>query len=313
MKRILLNASRVVATAVLLLSTNTYADDACCDVYCGEDSCFTLRGEAVWAEVCQNIPYARTVVTGPPQAETTHLLEHDWELGLRLAAGINVTCYEWGLGAEWTYLKHDAESTNEPDLGNSVGGLVGLNASTTASKDDLKYNVADVFLNYPVHLCQGLTVIPYGGARGLWIDRTYNETNTGGSFAGGSGDTSVWHNDYEAYGLVGGLEWRIQSGCNFSFFGKLGASAVRGEEELNDSILVNTVNTQTHALSDDRRIAASTDLAIGAAWLTCMCDTEVAIQAAYTFTHWHNLRNPISTGSNDMSVNGIIGGLYLGF
>lgn len=205
---------------------------------------------------------------GVPQGRVADL-QWDTDSGVRVGAGYRLPGDGWEVGAWYTYFHAGTQqSADRPDGGTLFATLThpgNIEQVDTAQADSgLTYQVLDVEIGRPFHVCESCTLRAFGGGRFAWIDQSLNAY-----YDGGDANHAYVHSpvDFRGAGLRVGGEGTWNMNWGFSLFARASGSLVVGDfktrlTEANDGGA--TVNTD---VSDDfEKMVPVTEIGIGVGW-----------------------------------------------
>ena len=242
-------------------------------------------------------------------------LKTDWSFGFRIGMGMKPRCFPWSFRADYTYWHNcvgDAvgitnnTSGQQFDLIPAIGGdlrlIPGSSASTTTTLE-YDYQQLDLTAGWSCCVCSGLELIPYGGFRALWYSTDLKETNTDSQniVYSAAGDTSTAENDYDAYGIVGGLRLNYHL-CNcFHFYGRIGGSFLAGHNDLRTVTFVSQATVSTANFKEEICLHnRSLEGGWGIVYDTCACGYATYLGVGYEAIQWNeHMPNPF--GENNFT------------
>lgn len=307
-----------------------------CEPYCCDDSLcggqFTIGGEYLYwrtdqknivSYVTQRSINDRNSEEGVPQQNFWHVFDPDtkFESGYRVYAGYEFPCCQWEIGASYTYIpgKADLHLVREDGFQPIIW---------TFDEIDGKWN--STFSYFDLDLARNLafgecfTLRPHMGFRAIWGDQKWRDTNV---FAypyiyDPNINTAPECNkqEYQGYGVEGGLwaEWNVA--CNFSVVGHFGGSIVYNRSTHKNTFVFGHLD-ETGVTPADVTITRKTvyqaipsvDYFLGLRYASCFCDWEISAHAGWESHVWFDLGNVFLFEKGNFSTQGLTAGLEVGF
>ncbi|HVW99942.1 MAG TPA: Lpg1974 family pore-forming outer membrane protein, partial [Candidatus Babeliaceae bacterium] len=172
---------------------------------------------------------------------------------------------------------HHTNWQTETNVANS-GGDAFLPATKAEGEAHLHINLVDGELGREFFVSRWLTLRPFVGARGAWINRNYEfeyKVNNGDEIEGHK------HNRFRGAGLRTGLDTQWGLGSGWSFFGDLALSLIYGKTRLHShqDREVAGGETRIEHLHNSWTIARPMmDFALGLRWDRLVCDDAYRIR-----------------------------------
>jgi len=281
------------------------ADCGSCDP-CGTNLNFSpsnfafISSSLFWSTCTNDLDFAVTgdFTAGTPTSTfadgRVHSIDLDYDYGFRLTGVYQFPCDCWELRVGWTHFNpsHSASastSVDEPDLF-VIGSFA---ADSISAYYKAEYDVLDFTIGKECCLCDKFSIRPYAGARFLWLDQRFRLSYEGDDFADEDLSTNNWRAEYNAGGIVGGIEGYVDVGCDFYLWGNFAASAVAGklkmnqviDEDLDAEVSINSDNSD----NPDCIIATNFEAALGVGYkFACGC-FDMDWRIGYEFVTWNNV------------------------
>ncbi len=260
----------------------------------------------------------------------TRDLDFDWKPGVRLGIGYHLPYDGWDVFARWTWYQGRADDSVHATSTRAVGMIwspyseSATNIANAAhGRWKLNYNVIDFELGRHYFVSRALSVRPFIGARGAWIDQAYRVRYDGTQVFPATPTSLSFHgdNDYNAGGLRAGfnLGWHISR--KWSVYGDLSGSILFGTFEISEKN-VGPSATFSHGTIIDvhesaRRTRTNLETGVGVQWETYFTNDKydfkyhLAIRAGYELVQWFN-QNQLSkfwmpSGAAIIKHNGDLG------
>lgn len=230
------------------------------------------QASSVWADILS--------IGDNTSSFTAQNLSFDWNFGCRVGAGYNLKYDQWDTQLYWTGFRTKAHQSKHefPEFIPVAGGVLVTQEihpeffAADLSKDfsqsakiqwTLVFNMFDWELGRRYWVSKGLSLRPFLGIKGGWIDQSihvkYSNLIIASAPTGLSAREHV-KNDFWGIGPVGGVntQWKLRNfGAHFpSFFGDFSAATMWGNwicsdvyhETTGQKITVNTRNSTLGAL-----------------------------------------------------------------
>lgn len=254
----------------------------------GGDLSFTAAA-LIWEAHQDGLAFAIENINSPAVANPSTLnearfqnLNFKWDWGVRLGLGYNFEHDGWDVQAYWTYVRSHASKHVAADTDSSVtlqpifSMLQRPLATPTITATDIdadwtcKLNYVDLELGREFWASKWLSMRPFIGLRGVWIDQDYEIEHRGANInATGFVDEIDFDNNFKGLGIRGGLNTQWGFGCGFSFFGDLALSTIYGRfsvdgEEESEQTVTPFADTDLAEWSDSFRVSRlAVDLGLG--------------------------------------------------
>jgi hypothetical protein len=203
-------------------------------------------------------------------------VNYDWSWGFRAGLGYNFEHDGWDALLNWTWFRANEKKESHPASGNvdwpTQINVANAGADSTASSKEatghgrLHLNFLDFELGREFFVSKWLTLRPFVGARGAWINRNFSFEYEGLSGTG----TSVGghnHNRFRGGGLRSGLNTQWGLGSGWSFFGDLALSLIYGVQRLHEHQDNDTTGARVeHVHNSWTIVRPMLDLAFGFRW-----------------------------------------------
>lgn len=221
----------------------------------------------------------------------------NWDTGVRVGVGYKMGCDCWDVAAYYTYFRtkaHGSAYANPFDANDFViplwGTFQGLNTATSVhAKWRLHIDLADFELGREFCISPCVTLRPFIGVRGAWIQQTYSilaQDATTASFNDGfvASQSDKFYTKFEGVGIRTGLDSQWNLGCGLSLYGCASTSILYGRihSRSNESDLFlsdvtsGDIDAFTAAQHDQRHgCRYIADAAVGLRWKHSMCDDSV--------------------------------------
>lgn len=288
-------------------SSFDYQQECCNDYSSGR---FFLRGDLlVWKthitglELDFGSTSIATDATDPITIITTDEYDtdptFDWNAGVRIAAGYDFDCSQWGVGATWTHFN----STGKRNFPEGNEGRI-----------KLKFDQIDLFLAYNYYTNQCVKLKPYLGIRGAvtreHVDCVLLTDITATPPPSVATETRTFNDDQKfngigpLFGIAADWNWT----CGLGFYGSVGGSILYGRYKLHYNDTDTLTEPARIILSTNRRSLHSfdptIDLEIGIRWITTICNSEASLRLGLEHhEYFNNSRLGVSRG--DLSLTGV--------
>lgn len=257
-----------------------------------------------------------------------------WDVGCRLGLGYKLPHDKWDVYLAYTHLNGNARGhtggSNRvvfPSWVPDFSGIVSpFYADTASGHWHLNLNKGDLDLGRNCFVSEWLSLRPFVGVSGLWVDQTYNVNYGGGSVA--PFDKARVHLKSDCWGV--GVRMGVNSlwglGKGFSIYGDGSASLLAGYFKVHETEKLQTSNFQKFNIeSDPSSIVGDANLALGLQWdyLFSKDRYHFGFKLGWEFDLFYNQNqlfnflggNPatLSTQSDDLSFQGITVGFRFDF
>ncbi len=202
-------------------------------------------------------------------------IDYKWDWGFRVGAGLNLPHDGWDALLNWTWFRaHETEhkkaehhedlfQTVTSDFHNDVSEEF---VSKAGGKTSLHTNFLDFELGREFFVSKWLTLRPFMGARGAWINRNFKVEYKNRHHRGFEVNSHM-HNRFRGGGLRGGLNTQWGLGSGWSFYGDIGLALIYGnqrihmhqDKEKSDYRIAHAHNVWT-------LVRPMTDLGVGIRW-----------------------------------------------
>lgn len=241
----------------------------------------------------------------------THYLEPDWKPAFRAGLGWNTSYDGWDLYANWTWYNNSTSETitaatvnGDDEIGirgpwiANGGNITGINAANYRWR--LRHNMFDLELGRKFFVSRKLSMRPFAGVRGGWINRRViinylAQPNV--SFTPVTPAVYFGRSKYWGVGPRFGLnnEWYL--GAGFQIYTDLAASLLYGQiytyrttadQQVDGSL---TRVSDISANDDLWRVIPNMQLFLGIGWGECFCSQDIflAIKAGWEVNKYWNL------------------------
>lgn len=198
-----------------------------------------------WTARTDNLAYIKTGVGSPATnvgKGSAKYPDWDWNPGFKAGIGLNLPHDEWDVYAEYTWFYSSASDTTDGgengmmptwDIA-SINPLLQTPQSITRARGawDIHFYSIDVSLGRNYFISRFLTLRPFIGFKGGWIDENYKVRY---ALSNGSTNTTLQmknDQDYWGLGLRSGLETSWHYDANWSLYGDLALAALWSQYEL---------------------------------------------------------------------------------
>jgi len=164
---------------------------------------------------------------------TVKNIQYDWSPGFRVGIGYNLPHDGWDMLVNWTWFHSHEDKENHAGPGsalwqtqtNTANGPAGVAASEAEGTTSLHLNILDGELGREFFVSKWLTLRPFMGIRGLWVNRNFAVEY---DVRDGSTVESNKRNRFRGAGVLGGLNTQWGLGSGWSFYGNIGLSLIYG-------------------------------------------------------------------------------------
>lgn len=168
-------------------------------------------------------------------------VQYDWSPGFRVGIGYNLPHDGWDMLVNWTWFRSHEKKKNHSHTGTGLFQTQTNVASTVDTIDtlateaegraSLHLNILDGELGREFFVSKWLTLRPFMGIRGIWVNRgfgfEYDLANNQGTEIDGH-----THNRFRGAGLIGGLNTQWGLGSGWSFYGNITLALIYGVQRL---------------------------------------------------------------------------------
>jgi hypothetical protein len=217
------------------------------------------------------------------ESNSTTLIRHghvkhphfDWDWGFRLGAGYKVPYDRWDLFASYTFMRSHAHGHTEGShivfpswaSGANFSGTGTFYASKAKAHWHLTLNMIDLELGRNCFAGQWLTIRPFMGVRGLFIDQDYNVEYQGGTVAPNDEDHIHLDTDFWGVGIRMGFNSLWGLGKGFGLYGNGSASLLSGHFDVEEKEKLEYADRELlNTERDVDNVIVTADLALGLQW-----------------------------------------------
>lgn len=210
--------------------------------------------QAGYLDPAPNFPPSESSVVFNGKLKKAH---PEWDNGMRVGAGLNFPKAGYDFGVYWTWFSTDAHASAHSSSEKTLLALWAepdfdpfesvLNAHAHFNLD---LNVVDVEWGRSSWFGGHLSLRPFFGLRGVWIDQDFK---IGYSFPSGIFEHIHADADFRGGGMRAGLDTRFTFPWGFSIYGLASGSLLYGQ-----------TNADLHIKEDDTLIAYTKDKPVGA-------------------------------------------------
>lgn len=230
------------------------------------------QASAVWVDIIE--------IGNNTSSFTAQDIGFDWDFGFRVGAGYNLEYDQWDTQLYWTWFRTEASQNKQvfPQFIPVIGGVLvteeihpeffaadlsGNNSQSAKIRWPLLFNMFDWELGRSYWISKGLSLRPFIGLKGGWIDQSIRVNYDHLIIASAPTQISATEevkNNFWGVGPVAGVntKWKLRNFCNhfLSLFGDFSAATMWGTWICNDvyvdsngeKITVNTRNSTLGAL-----------------------------------------------------------------
>lgn len=243
---------------------------------------------------------------------------HRWDVGVRVGLGYHFACECYDAAVYWTHFDTDAHGHwgdcsdfnrwfTPAWSGVDTHGLLGGNrdngtnpVSHASAHWKLRLNLLDAEIGRSFCVNSCLSLRPYVGVRGAFIDQNYKLEYVSSRDVSGQevcSPTDEFHlkSDFEGAGIRIGMDTDYNLGCGVSLFGDLAASLLWGETEVKTkekyTFGVFPGSTDVIFMSQKDRDCGSraiTDASLGLRWQQCCCNKVITLEFAWEHHFFFN-------------------------
>jgi hypothetical protein len=200
-------------------------------------------------------------------------LDFDWNWGFRLGLGYKLPHDKWDLLATYTHLFGNAHGHAGgsgdvvfPSWATNFGFSAPLYADKAKTHWHLNLNMADLELGRNCLASHCLSMRPFMGVRGLFIDHDFSVNYTGGSVAPGDVDRFRADSDFWGVGLRFGVDTLWGLGKGVGIYGNGSASLLSGHFDVHEKEKPKHAPLRVNIENDVDNVVAAADLALGLQW-----------------------------------------------
>jgi hypothetical protein len=196
-----------------------------------------IQVEALYMQATEDgLAYGIKNGTASPIDGTVKNVNYDWNWGFRAGLGYNLPHDGWDVLFNWTWLYSSDKKTDSPSAPESViqtqtAPTFATTPAVTSAKGrvGLHTNILDFELGREFFVSKWLTLRPFGGIRGAWLNRNFRY-----SYATAPKTVGHNHNRFRGAGLRGGLDTQWGLGSGWSFFADAALSLIYGMQRLHN-------------------------------------------------------------------------------
>ena len=202
-------------------------------------------------------------------------LDFDWNWGVRLGLGYKVPHDRWDLLGTYTHLQGNAHGHAGgshhvvfPSWATGFGRSdCCLYADKAKASWRLNLNMADIELGRNCLASRWLSLRPFFGVRGLFINHEFSVRYRGGAVATSDVDVFQADSDFWGAGLRFGVDTLWGLGKGLGIYGNGSASLLSGHFDVHEKEkLKKSHSTQVNIKNDVDNMVAAADLALGLQW-----------------------------------------------
>ncbi|OGN65049.1 MAG: hypothetical protein A3E80_06620 [Chlamydiae bacterium RIFCSPHIGHO2_12_FULL_49_9] len=233
-----------------------------------------------------NFAYNRTGLTTNSNSSGSLVRPNaSWEPAFRVGLGWNTEYDFWDLLLNWTWYHNtsNGSATAVAGFAGAQGVLApgtGTPFGSASATYKLKHNSIDLEVGRMMAWTKTISVRPFWGVRGAWINQKLNASYLGSlSPETISTQTMKWKNKWWGVGPRIGANGDWELGCGFSMLSKMagamlyGQSRVRNYSEFTSQTV--TTNTQLRSIAEHNyQLVPTLQMLVGLQWGTCFrCDS----------------------------------------
>lgn len=203
----------------------------------------------------------------------------EWDWGFRLGLGYKLPHDRWDLFLNETYV-HGRARGHAGDSGHVIFPSLAapckrgkkashhsFYAQSAKANWQVNLNMPDIELGRTCRVAKWLTMRPFMGVRGLFIDQDYHVTYRGGTVAPHDEDRVHFDSDYWGVGIRMGVDTLWGLGKGFSLYGDGSASLLSGDFDVDMHEKLKKSHTDKAKIKRDvDNVVAAADLALGIQW-----------------------------------------------
>ncbi len=234
-----------------------------------------VQAEVLYMNATEDgLAYAiKTTSTLPVVDGNVKNVKYDWSWGFRAGLGYNLPHDGWDALLNWTWFQSRESKTDKPAapeilVSTQIAPTQAAVADSSASgRSSLHLNFLDFELGREFFVSKWLTLRPFVGARGAWVNRNFktNYVNTSAVKLAAHD-----HNRFRGGGVRAGLDTQWGLGSGWSFFGDLALSLIYGTQRLHshqDSTTTAGVQARIQHVHDNwMAVRPMLDLGVGLRW-----------------------------------------------
>src|SRR3972149_2227392 len=269
---------------------------------------FFVTGDFLWWQEDQDgLEYAvvTDVYTGPESVYNHGRVKEigfEWGPGFRVGLGYNLPWDGWDLYANWTHFHKDSHSHVSAPSDKNVSPVWSayLNtpknrASEASAHYGLTYNILDLELGRNFFASHSLSLRPFIGIRGAWIDQDvrYKYEDLEVVFPSQGKDLhNKLNNDFNAGGFRAGFNTTWHFTRNWGIFGNISAALMYGEFHVSQKIKGPLLSGLIEELIDQKEeidlVRGNLELGAGLLWEAYFSKGRyhLALTAAYEVLQW---------------------------
>jgi hypothetical protein len=233
----------------------------------------------------------REAPSGTPFQGALKYLNFDWRFAFRVTAGYQFDNPDWDLWAEYmrfqTEQSHTTHKSSDGELYSNVLNLDAI-SSYTKLKMRIAFNTTDLNMGRNYFLRKNVSVHPFIGLRGAWINQHESVPIANES------TRSIFYNmkqknDYGGLGIRSGSSIRWHLNPSWSLYGGLAGSLMWGQ--FNNYVklsqtLSGTTSTVLDLNTDTRRILPNLSTDVGLTWEHIFSRARISFTLGYEFDYW---------------------------
>jgi len=229
-------------------------------------------------------------------------LHFDWNWGFRAGIGYDLPWDGWDFYINYTHYKNEA-SASQTEHENRVlvipfpaeiGNAFQLFTQHAKGKWNLNYNTLDLEIGRNYFLSRALSIRPFFGLRGAWIDqKMHYKYGPRSQFDQFLPIKVNFKNNYHAFGLLAGFNFNWYFDNHWSIFGRAAASALHGEFETKNKYTATPIQASSFQGGIDvkdnfHRVRCNVEAAIGLEWETYFSNNKhrFAVTLGYEYLQW---------------------------
>ncbi len=200
--------------------------------------------------------------------------DFEWEPGFRVGMGYILPHDKWDLFVNYTHLYGKAEGHAGgssrvvfPSWASNFADTSPFYADSARAHWHLHLNMGDLELGRNCFAGTWLSLRPFIGVRGLWIDQDYSVSYKGGTVAPSDQDNIAIESDFWGVGLRMGVNSLWGIGKGFSLYGNGSASLLSGNFDIHEKEKLQKADLERFNIkSDVSTVVADADLSLGLQW-----------------------------------------------
>jgi len=222
-------------------------------------------------------------------------LHFDWHFGYRAGIGYDLPWDGWDFYVNYTHYQNGVSDSKSRGPHSQLGAVwipSGLSLGPVDKAKahwNLEYNTLDLEIGRNYFLSRALSFRPFFGVRGAWIDQSMRYSYDYLNITPPDHFKVRFKNDYDAFGLLAGMNINWFFNNHWSIFGKAAASGLHGEFDVTTH-LRQTAGSRGYIQTKDEmhRIRYGLEAALGLQWETCFCKNRhrFSVSLGYEFLQW---------------------------